>query len=219
MFLAWRALNDFRFAFIVADSPAFGFPAVPETVPTFLPCSPNRMMSGQGAFGNAVGLLPALAKDMRDQEKEEKAGGMMGQDAAGATMTPGMKKGGKVKGYAKGGKVKKYANGGLGSLDGMGAGLGGLGAGMAGASVRGAAREMAEEAAMKKGQKQEKSMLDRLGQDAMETARSYGKLYKEGLGMKKGGEVKKHAKGGSVSSASKRADGCAIRGKTRGKMV
>jgi biotin carboxyl carrier protein len=30
---------------------------------------------------------------------------------------------------------------------------------------------------------------------------------------------KKMASGGSVSSASKRADGCAIKGKTRGKMV
>jgi hypothetical protein len=40
-----------------------------------------------------------------------------------------------------------------------------------------------------------------------------------GLGMKKGGKVKKMAKGGSVGSASKRADGCAKRGKTRGKMV
>lgn len=29
----------------------------------------------------------------------------------------------------------------------------------------------------------------------------------------------KKAKGGSVSSASKRADGCAVRGKTRGRMV
>jgi hypothetical protein len=29
----------------------------------------------------------------------------------------------------------------------------------------------------------------------------------------------KKAKGGTVSSASKRADGCAIKGKTRGKMV
>ncbi len=37
-------------------------------------------------------------------------------------------------------------------------------------------------------------------------------------GMKHGGPVKKMAKGGSVSSASKRADGCAQRGKTRGKM-
>ena len=35
-------------------------------------------------------------------------------------------------------------------------------------------------------------------------------------GMKKGGKVKKMAAGGS---ASKRADGCAIKGKTRGKMV
>ena len=34
--------------------------------------------------------------------------------------------------------------------------------------------------------------------------------------MKRGGKVKKMAKGGS---ASKRADGCAQRGKTRGKMV
>lgn len=31
--------------------------------------------------------------------------------------------------------------------------------------------------------------------------------------------VEKKAKGGSVSSASKRADGCAVRGKTKGKMV
>jgi hypothetical protein len=35
------------------------------------------------------------------------------------------------------------------------------------------------------------------------------------LGMKKGGSVKKMASGGKVSSASKRADGIAIRGKTR----
>jgi len=34
--------------------------------------------------------------------------------------------------------------------------------------------------------------------------------------MRKGGSVKKMASGGS---ASKRADGCAVRGKTRGKMV
>ena len=39
------------------------------------------------------------------------------------------------------------------------------------------------------------------------------------LGMKKGGAVKKMASGGKVSSASKRADGCAIRGKTKGRMV
>jgi len=38
------------------------------------------------------------------------------------------------------------------------------------------------------------------------------------IGMKKGGSIKKMASGGSVSSASKRADGIAQRGKTRGKM-
>jgi hypothetical protein len=37
--------------------------------------------------------------------------------------------------------------------------------------------------------------------------------------MKKGGSVKKMAKGGSVSSASKRADGCATKGKTKGRII
>lgn len=37
--------------------------------------------------------------------------------------------------------------------------------------------------------------------------------------MRKGGKVKKMAKGGSVSSASKRADGCATKGKTKGRFV
>jgi len=36
---------------------------------------------------------------------------------------------------------------------------------------------------------------------------------------KKGGMIKKYAKGGSVSSASKRADGCCTKGKTKGRMV
>jgi len=38
-------------------------------------------------------------------------------------------------------------------------------------------------------------------------------------GYAKGGKVKKMAKGGSVSSASKRADGCATKGKTRGRFI
>lgn len=41
---------------------------------------------------------------------------------------------------------------------------------------------------------------------------------KESSGMKHGGSVKKKASGGSVTSASKRADGIAQKGKTRGKM-
>jgi hypothetical protein len=42
---------------------------------------------------------------------------------------------------------------------------------------------------------------------------------REAEGMRKGGAVKKYASGGSVSSASKRADGIAQRGKTRGRVL
>jgi hypothetical protein len=55
------------------------------------------MATGQGLFGNAVGVLPAIAKDMRDDKKKE-------EDKA-----KGMKKGGYVKaadGCAKKGKTK-----------------------------------------------------------------------------------------------------------------
>jgi hypothetical protein len=36
---------------------------------------------------------------------------------------------------------------------------------------------------------------------------------------KKGGKISSYKSGGMVSSASKRADGCAVKGKTRGKIV
>lgn len=45
-----------------------------------------------------------------------------------------------------------------------------------------------------------------------------GMASKDRDAMRKGGSVKKMASGGKVSSASSRGDGCAIRGKTRGKM-
>ena len=44
--------------------------------------------------------------------------------------------------------------------------------------------------------------------------RNYGRLYKTGLGMTPETPYEKK-KGGMVKSASARADGCAIRGKTR----
>ena len=44
------------------------------------------------------------------------------------------------------------------------------------------------------------------------------RLSEDGVPYKKGGAVKKMASGGMVSSASKRADGIAQKGKTRGKM-
>jgi hypothetical protein len=48
--------------------------------------------------------------------------------------------------------------------------------------------------------------------------RNYGRMYKQGLGMKPETPYE-YKKGGSVSSASSRGDGCAIRGKTKGRMV
>ena len=46
-----------------------------------------------------------------------------------------------------------------------------------------------------------------------------GPFKKGGMVKKKNGSVKKYKSGGTVSSASKRADGIAIKGKTRGRMV
>ena len=48
-----------------------------------------------------------------------------------------------------------------------------------------------------------------------------GEAPEAGEGMKRGGKAKakKYAKGGKASSASKRADGCATKGKTKGRFV
>jgi hypothetical protein len=72
-----------------------------------------------------------------------------------------------------------------------------------------AARQAAKEAAKTMGRLMEKDITPRPPQLTNEPLK---------LGMKKGGAVKKMASGGSVSSASKRADGIAQRGKTRGRI-
>ena len=51
---------------------------------------------------------------------------------------------------------------------------------------------------------------------AMEKAQN---LMSPGYNKKKGGMVKKYKSGGSISSASKRADGCATKGKTKGRLI
>jgi hypothetical protein len=58
-------------------------------------------------------------------------------------------------------------------------------------------------------------LVKRLGSGRVGTTPS--SFSDEIIGARKGGAVKM-AKGGKVSSASKRADGCAIKGKTRGMM-
>jgi hypothetical protein len=57
-------------------------------------------------------------------------------------------------------------------------------------------------------------MTPKLGRESLKLTREPAKLP-----MKKGGAVKKMASGGKVSSASRRGDGCAIRGKTKGRMM
>ena len=62
-------------------------------------------------------------------------------------------------------------------------------------------------------------MSDKVGMEKRATGL---RGYRQGLqdeGYKKGGKVKKVASGGKVGSASKRADGIAKKGKTRGKFV
>lgn len=61
------------------------------------------------------------------------------------------------------------------------------------------------------------SKAKEFGAGIAKEARNYGRLYKEGLGMKPETPYEKK-KGGTVKSASTRADGIAQRGKTRGRM-
>ena len=61
------------------------------------------MATGEGMFGNAVGVLPAIAKDMRDDREEKKrraAEAGMVPDQGGQAPMP-MKKGGKVSSASK----------------------------------------------------------------------------------------------------------------------
>lgn len=62
---------------------------------------------------------------------------------------------------------------------------------------------------VKSGMVKGSELLDRLG---IRQEKEYENKTKEQLQVKK-------AKGGKIKSASARADGCAVRGKTRGKMV
>lgn len=79
-----------------------------------------------------------------------------------------------------------------------------------------AGRQAAKEAGKAIGKRMEKDITPRPAQLTNEPLKIGREPLK--LGMKKGGAVKKMASGGKVSSASKRADGIAQRGKTRGKI-
>ena len=73
--------------------------------------------------------------------------------------------------------------------------------------------EKGEQASMKKMKKG--GMADKAGRALVKkSADTMGRAM-----VKKAGGGKCYASGGSVSSASKRADGCATKGKTKGKML
>jgi hypothetical protein len=80
-------------------------------------------------------------------------------------------------------------------------------------------KEMAPEAESKPSKRTSNDaigdLVKRLGSGRVGTTPS---SFSEPIGGRKGGAVKM-AKGGSVSSASKRADGCAVKGKTKGRMI
>jgi len=59
------------------------------------------MATGEGLFGQGVGLLPAIAKDIRDDKEEDKKLAAMEAAQAGKMPQPGMKKGGKVSSASK----------------------------------------------------------------------------------------------------------------------
>ena len=71
------------------------------------------------------------------------------------------------------------------------------------------------------GLRREEELMKRMGVSREEARKRLANLEEaeEGSGMRRGGKVKRYASGGSVSSASKRADGCATKGKTRGKFI
>jgi len=106
------------------------------------------------------------------------------------------------------------------------------GLGMAGRRfAEGGRAEEAQEAARKYRQtspeyrKNRRENLKQLSEDAKERAKhpirsvvdAAGRV-KKAMGMAKGGKTAHYAKGGMVGKASKRADGCAVKGKTKGKM-
>jgi len=67
------------------------------------------MATGKGLFGNAVGILPAIAKDMRDDREEKKKAAEVASAVEEKKPATAMKKGGYVKaadGCAKRGKTK-----------------------------------------------------------------------------------------------------------------
>jgi hypothetical protein len=164
-------------------------------------------VSGQGLFGNALaglgtalgptaGLMPLLAREQRKKLRSGRAedAAKEAEEEAAIAARGGMKHGGMVKKMAKGGAVKKMANGGMPSMkESMESG-------------NRVSRQVGEET--KRMMPPKKRTMPSPGESVKSGNRMSGEDAKD---LK---AVKKYAKGGVT-----RADGCAVRGKTKGKMV
>jgi hypothetical protein len=102
---------------------------------------------------------------------------------------------------AKGGKVKRYADGGD-IIDELSRGVRRVGQDL------GIAEDTNQYKKTPQGEKMANS-------DVAKGARNYVRLQKEGMGVKSKNDEYEKKKGGVIKSASARADGCAVRGKTR----
>jgi hypothetical protein len=87
-------------------------------------------------------------------------------------------------------------------------------------SVKGLGKRIKENV-MGTPEQNEKAKKEMAEQDAKNPDTTQAKVNRmlKPEGKKKGGKISSYKSGGSVSSASKRADGCAIKGKTKGRMV
>jgi hypothetical protein len=128
----------------------------------------------------------------------------------------------KNEGYMKGGKVKGYDEGGKVTMTSMMKDK--EGRAIAKNKKKMTKSQIADAAgrAMGKAMRSpEKRNFDKVMADSKRarTGGSSAPMKAKGKKMMGGGKVKAYKKGGSVSSASKRADGCVTKGHTRGRMV
>jgi hypothetical protein len=161
-------------------------------------------------------MMPTMAKSARDDIRAAKA--MRESVPASARegeayQDAGYKKGGKVKKYAEGGNISDNESRNDFIADIMRSEFGSKKTPLPSEGIK----RQTENQAIRKAKDMAASVMSRTpsalaAKKGMEMARKYPRgsegesSFEEEMGMKKGGRV---------SSASKRADGCAIRGKTR----
>ena len=159
------------------------------------------MATGEGAFGESVGVLPALAKRARERRGSREEEVVQNPrnvpvDESGMVQAPrAMKKGGKVEKKALGGAIKSFED--ATGLKGRDLGKISFGKALSGSKNLRDRFGISEEAASK--------MLSQAGVNKSGAPINQGGMAPAARAMKKGGKV------------TKGIDGCAMKGKTRAK--